>query len=178
MSKKIKKQDDENFSSTYAECLEQINKSATDIKEIKTVLVQLGKIHAKEIKTLTKSKRLKNPDAPLHGFAAATPVPKDIVDFLGLQKGKKLPRTKICHLIYEYINDNGLKDKKNKKIIHADKKLKKLFKMKEGEQLTFDEFQKFLSRAYSKKEDSDSSSSDEDEPNKVKSNGKIKQKTI
>ena len=47
-----------------------------------------------------------------------------LADVIG---NKPLPRTQIIKKIWEYIKKNGLQDKKNKRMINADAKLKVLF---------------------------------------------------
>ena len=41
---------------------------------------------------------------------------------------KAMPRTEVIKKLWAYIKKNGLKDKKNKRMIHADAKLKPVFK--------------------------------------------------
>lgn len=49
-------------------------------------------------------------------------------DVLGAVVGTKpLPRTEIVKKLWDYIKANGLQDKKNKRCINADAKLKPLF---------------------------------------------------
>ncbi|MBI2797374.1 MAG: SWIB/MDM2 domain-containing protein [Gemmatimonadetes bacterium] len=41
---------------------------------------------------------------------------------------KAMPRTEVTKKLWAYIKKNGLQDKKNKRMIHADAKLKPVFK--------------------------------------------------
>ena len=42
--------------------------------------------------------------------------------------GKAIPRTEVTKRLWAYIKKNGLQDKKNKRMINADDKLKAIFK--------------------------------------------------
>jgi chromatin remodeling complex protein RSC6 len=42
--------------------------------------------------------------------------------------GKAIPRTEVTKKLWAYIKKNGLQDKKNKRMINADDKLKVIFK--------------------------------------------------
>ena len=42
--------------------------------------------------------------------------------------GKPIPRTEVTKKLWAYIKKNGLQDKKNKRMINADDKLKVIFK--------------------------------------------------
>ena len=60
---------------------------------------------------------------------AAFMAPLNVSNELGEVVGSKpLPRTEIIKKIWEYIKKNNLQDKKNRRMINADAKLKPLFK--------------------------------------------------
>lgn len=56
-------------------------------------------------------------------MAPLTPSPA-LADVIG---GKAIPRTEVIKKIWDYIKKNGLQDKKNKRMINADAKLKVVF---------------------------------------------------
>jgi upstream activation factor subunit UAF30 len=59
---------------------------------------------------------------------AAFMAPLNVSDSLGAVVGNKpLPRTQIIKKIWDYIKKNGLQDKKNRRMINADEKLKVVF---------------------------------------------------
>ena len=59
---------------------------------------------------------------------AAFMAPLNVSDSLGAVVGNKpLPRTQIIKKIWDYIKKNGLQDKKNRRMINADEKLKTVF---------------------------------------------------
>jgi chromatin remodeling complex protein RSC6 len=120
-------------------------------KEVDALMKSADKLHAREVKAGGKSKRSapKKDRAP-SGFAKATPVPEALRKFLGLKDDVELPRTEVAKQIYAYVRDKNLRDKEDRRIIHPDKTLQKLFSLKEGETLDFKNFQKQLSRHYPK----------------------------
>lgn len=75
----------------------------------------------KSAKKAPKKKSARKPNAAF--MAALTPS-----ETLGAVVGNKpLPRTQIIKKIWDYIKKNGLQDKKNKRMINADDKLKAVF---------------------------------------------------
>ena len=118
-------------------------------KEVDALMKSAEKLHAREVKAGGKSKRSapKKDRAP-SGFAKATPVPEALRIFLKLAADVELPRTEVAKQIYAYVRDKKLRDEADRRIIHPDKVLQKLFSLKEGETLDFKNFQKQLSRHY------------------------------
>ena len=118
-------------------------------KEVDALMKTAEKLHAREVKAGGKSKRSapKKDRAP-SGFAKATPVPEALRKFLGLKDDVELPRTEVAKQIYAYVRDKNLRDKEDRRIIHPDKVLQKLFNLAEKETLDFKNFQKQLSRHY------------------------------
>jgi len=120
-------------------------------KEVDALMKTAEKLHAREVKAGGKSKRSapKKDRAP-SGFAKATPVPEALRKFLGLKDDVELPRTEVAKQIYAYVRDKNLRDKEDRRIIHPDKVLQKLFNLGDKETLDFKNFQKQLSRHYPK----------------------------
>jgi len=151
--------DDETFENILEQVNDIIKTNNQQMKALSLLMGKINKIHNQEIKTCKKPPR----------FSIGTPaiVPTELLNFFDLSKNKKMARTEIMKQIYAYIEANNLKDKKNKKLIHPDKKLKKLFKITEDDnELTIETLPKFLSRCYGKNtptSDSTSDSADEDE---------------
>ena len=118
-------------------------------KEVDALMKTAEKLHAREVKAGGKSKRSapKKDRAP-SGFAKATPVPEALRKFLSLKDDVELPRTEVAKQIYAYVRDKNLRDKEDRRIIHPDKVLQKLFNLTDKETLDFKNFQKQLSRHY------------------------------
>jgi len=135
----------------YNALTEQISELYTNIKTIKNNLRNLEKSHKKELKMskkYRKSKRLNNENKKPSGFNKPKPVPIEIINLLGLEKGAELPRTKITKLIYGYIKDHKLQSPEDKRTIVPDAKLKKLFSLKKDDQVTFYNIQTHIKKLY------------------------------
>src|SRR3982750_4665275 len=72
-------------------------------------------------KKAAKKKSARKPNAAFMAPLTASPA---LVEVIG---AKPLPRTEIVKKIWEYIKKNNLQDKKNRRMINADSKLKPLF---------------------------------------------------
>lgn len=87
----------------------------------KTAKKAVKKSAKKSAKKAPKKKSARKPNAAF--MAALTPSAS-----LGAVVGTKpLPRTQIIKKIWDYIKKNGLQDKKNRRMINADEKLKVVF---------------------------------------------------
>ena len=72
-------------------------------------------------KSAPKKKSARKPNA---AFMAPLTVSDNLAAVVG---NKPLPRTQIIKKIWDYIKKNGLQDKKNRRMINADDKLKTVF---------------------------------------------------
>lgn len=72
-------------------------------------------------KKVAKKKSARKPNA---AFMAALTPSAPLAEVIG---SKPMPRTQMIKKIWDYIKKNGLQDKKNKRMINADAKLKVVF---------------------------------------------------
>ena len=72
-------------------------------------------------KAAPKKKSARKPNAAFMAPLSPSPVLAEVVG------SKPLPRTEIVKKIWDYIKKNGLQDKKNRRMINADGKLKEVF---------------------------------------------------
>jgi chromatin remodeling complex protein RSC6 len=72
-------------------------------------------------KAAPKKKSARKPNAAFMAPLTASPALAEVIG------SKPLPRTEIVKKIWDYIRKNNLQDKKNKRNINADSKLKPLF---------------------------------------------------
>ena len=72
-------------------------------------------------KKAAKKKSARKPNAAFMAPLTASPVLAEVIG------SKPLPRTEIVKKIWEYIRKNNLQDKKNRRMINADAKLKTVF---------------------------------------------------
>jgi upstream activation factor subunit UAF30 len=75
----------------------------------------------KAAKKAPKKKSARKPNAAFMAPLTSSPALAEVVG------SKPLPRTQIIKKIWDYIKKNGLQDKKNRRMINADAKLKTLF---------------------------------------------------
>lgn len=75
----------------------------------------------KAVKKVAKKKSARKPNA---AFMAALTPSAPLAEVIG---AKPMPRTQMIKKIWDYIKKNGLQDKKNKRMINADAKLKVVF---------------------------------------------------
>jgi chromatin remodeling complex protein RSC6 len=72
-------------------------------------------------KAAPKKKSARKPNAAFMAPLNASPVLAEVIG------SKPLPRTEIVKKIWDYIKKNNLQDKKNRRMINADAKLKEVF---------------------------------------------------
>ena len=97
----------------------------------------------------TEKKRRKNINRQPSGFVKPTLISNELAAFLGKINGSEMARTEVTREINTYIRDNKLQDKDNGRRILPDAKLKKLLKLKDGDELTYFNLQRFMSPHFS-----------------------------
>jgi len=97
----------------------------------------------------SEKKRRKNINRQPSGFVKPTLISNELAAFLGKSSGSEMARTEVTREINAYIRDNKLQDKDNGRRILPDAKLKKLLKLKEGDELTYFNLQRFMSPNFS-----------------------------
>lgn len=112
----------------------------SELKNLVTVVKTLQKEHNK-LKKLSskKGKNRKSDGAPRvqSGFAKPTKLSDALCTFLAIPKGSELARTEVTRKINEYIKQNDLQSKEDRRIIVPDANLKSILDLKEGVSLSF-----------------------------------------
>jgi chromatin remodeling complex protein RSC6 len=98
----------------------------------------------------TKSKRTNK--GGLNGFQKPGVVSSELRKFLGLNDGELIARTEVTKGIRKYCQENNLQNDADKRIILADTKLKKLLRIKKGDQLTYFNLQRYMKVHFPNKE--------------------------
>jgi chromatin remodeling complex protein RSC6 len=75
-------------------------------------------------KAASKGSAKKSARKPNAAFMAPLTVSSDLAEIIG---DKPMPRTEITKKMWDYIKKNNLQDKKNRRMINADEKLKTVF---------------------------------------------------
>ena len=154
-------QEPEEVTVSYADEFSEIVKMADDFlkmaRDFKARVTKLEKTVAKEHRSLEKKvkgkkRRASNPDAPPSGFAKPGPVSDELRKFLNLGKDELIARTEVTKAINSYCKEHNLQNAEDKRKIFPDTHLKKLLKMKKGDELTFFNLQTYLKVHFPNKE--------------------------
>ena len=106
----------------------------------------LEKSVRKEIKSLQKeaAKNRNKGNRRPSGFAKPSKVSSELCSFMNKDPGTEIARTEVTQFLIQYIKDNQLQFEANKKIIIPDKTLKKLLKVKDGDEVTYFNLQRLM----------------------------------
>jgi chromatin remodeling complex protein RSC6 len=85
---------------------------------------------------------------PVSKFCTPSKISDELAEFLGKEKGTKMARTDVTREINKYIRINGLQDNENKRNINPDTKLSTLFKLKDGDELTYFNIQRHITHHF------------------------------
>jgi chromatin remodeling complex protein RSC6 len=133
----------------------KLQQLTTIISTLKSEYKTLEKIMARELKLAQKSssRKRKSGNRQPSGFVKPTRISDELAQFLGKTVGTEMARTVVSKEINAYIQANKLQDAKNGRIIHADQKLTELLKLKEGDELTYFNLQKYMKHHFVKASD-------------------------
>merc|ERR1711991_1039024 len=124
----------------------------SDLRELKGCLKDLDKGHKVELKDASKNRRNKNKSGEKRdpsGFNAKQPVPQEFCEQpWGCEQDQELPRTMLTKMVYDYVKEKKLQDPDDKRKIHPDAEIKKLFHLKDTDELHFNNFQTYMKRLY------------------------------
>jgi chromatin remodeling complex protein RSC6 len=134
----------------FAAKLQQVGNMLASLKpEFKNIeKMFLRQLKASQ-KLNTKRKRKSGNRAP-SGFVKPTRISDELAKFLDKPIGSEMARTDVTKDINAYIRANKLQDTTNGRRILPDKKLASLLKIKENEDLTYFNLQKFMSIHFAK----------------------------
>jgi len=149
--------DEDNYDQEFATVLEQLSNAQNTIKSLMTTVRALEKRVARDRKVMQKkmkgrSKRVVDPNKPPSGFAKPGPVSDELRDFLKLGPDELIARTEVTKKITEYCKANNLQKAEDKRTINVDGPLKKLLRLKKGDELTFFNLQKYMKVHYPNKD--------------------------
>tara|TARA_B000000475_G_scaffold272195_1_gene272452 strand:- start:1426 stop:2031 length:606 start_codon:yes stop_codon:yes gene_type:complete len=131
--------------SKLAEFIEAITNLDKEFKRIKSLIKLVQKENDKKEKILKKERdRKEKARLSPSGFAKPTDISTEMCDFLQIQHGTQMSRTEVTKKINTYVSNNNLKDPVNGRIIRPDAVLKKLLRVKDGDEVTFFHMQRLL----------------------------------
>jgi len=123
------------------------------LASLKPEFKNIEKMYARELKASqklnTKRKRKSGNRAP-SGFVKPTRISDELAKFLDKPIGSEMARTDVTKDINLYIRTHKLQDVTNGRKIIPDKKLASLLKIKQNEELTYFNLQKFMSIHFAK----------------------------
>ena len=135
------------------EFLAKLQQISVSISALKAEYRALEKKWSREVKTAQKQtnrrKRKAGNRAP-SGFVKPTKISDELASFLGKTKGTEMARTDVTREINTYIRENKLQDSSNGRKINPDKKLATLLKLKNTDELTYFNLQKYMSPHFAK----------------------------
>ena len=135
------------------EFLAKLQQISVSISALKAEYRALEKKWTREVKTAQKQtnrrKRKAGNRAP-SGFVKPTKISDELASFLGKTKGSEMARTDVTREINAYIRENKLQDSSNGRKINPDKKLATLLKLKNTDELTYFNLQKYMSPHFAK----------------------------
>ncbi len=124
----------------------------TQINTLQQTLKQLEKNVKKQMKGLKKEvvkNKIKGNRKP-SGFAKPSKVTKELCEFMKRSEGTEIARTEVTKALIEYIKENKLENQSNSKIIVPDDKLKFLLGIEDGQELTYFNIQKYMTKHFIK----------------------------
>ena len=108
------------------QCEELIKDITLTTKKQKEQIQNLIKLHNKEIKLSQKYKPATKTKTKT-GFTKSSRVPDKIADFIGIERGTFLPRTKVTSQLMEEFKKRNLLYSKDKRIIIPNNEVRNLF---------------------------------------------------
>ena len=124
----------------------------TQINTLQQTLKQLEKNVKKQMKGLKKEvvkNKVKGNRKP-SGFAKPSKLTKELCEFIKKSEGTEIARTEVTKALIEYIKENKLENQTNSKIIIPDEKLKFLLGIEDGQELTYFNIQKYMTKHFIK----------------------------
>lgn len=145
--------DDDNFiGDQFVTLLNSLSQIKTHILSVTNQVKLIEKQVKREFKQNRKeiSKRQVKGNRKPSGFAAASPISKDLCAFMGKEVGTSIARTEVTKFICSYIKQHSLTDDTNNKVIKPDNKLKSLLGTSEDTIVTYFNIQRFMNKHFIK----------------------------
>ena len=123
----------------------QISMLSAQVKSLeKTVKKQMKQLEREAQKNKNKGNRKAS------GFAVPSKISNVLCKFMGKPEGTEMARTEVTKYMIQYIKNNNLPDKDNKKVIKPDNALKSLLNVKATDEVTYFNLQKYMNKHFIK----------------------------
>ena len=139
--------------SDYSEFMTKLQQVSSLLSALKSEFRSLEKKAVRELRTANKAnakRKRKTGNRSPSGFVKPTLISVELATFLGKPAGSEMARTEVTREINEYIRSHSLQDKTNGRKINADASLMALLKLKEGDELTYFNLQRYMSPHFAK----------------------------
>ena len=148
---------EDNYDVEFTEVKEALKSAVDIIKSLNAKVTALEKRVVRDRKVMNKkmkgrAKRVVDPNKPPSGFAKPGPVSSELRSFLSLGKDELIARTEVTKRSTKYCQEKKLQKEEDKRTIHADATLRKLLRLKKGDELTFFNLQKYMKVHYPNKD--------------------------
>ena len=137
----------------FTDFMSKLQQVSSLISSLKSEFRSLEKKASRELKSANKAgarRKRKTGNRSPSGFVKPTLISNELAVFLGKTQGTEMARTEVTREINAYIRTNKLQDTQNGRKINADKKLKTLLKLNEGDELTYFNLQRYMSPHFAK----------------------------
>ena len=138
---------------SFTEFMTKFQSLVTQMATLKVDFKALEKKAVREIKAAQKEKakrRRKTGNRSPSGFVKPTLISTELAKFLGKPTGTEMARTEVTREINGYIRQHSLQDKDNGRKINPDKALASLLKIKNGDELTYFNLQRYMRPHFAK----------------------------
>lgn len=137
----------------FSDVLTSLSSFKSQITMLQNQIRGLEKNVGKQIRTYereaTKNKNKGNRKPS--GFAVPTKISDELCEFMKKPKGSMAARTEVTQYIIQYIKDNNLQWKNNRKIIKPNTPLKNLLDVKKSDEVTYFNIQRYMNKHFIKK---------------------------
>lgn len=142
---------EDSFQAVYDELVNELTTMSTRMKTLLTKVKVMQREYNKAIKTGKRgAKKAPGVKRTPSGFAKPTKLSDELCKFLNLELGSEKARTEVTKQINEYVKQNNLQDPNDKRRIFPNDALKKIMNLKEGDQLSYFNMQKFIKHHFVK----------------------------
>ena len=144
---------EQELSSEFTNILSVIGTLSSQLSALKTQVRALEKKAVRELKAANKASKRRQKakgNRQPSGFVKPTLISAELAKFLGKANGTEMARTEVTKEINNYIRQHDLQDKTNGRKIIPDKALKALLKVKDDDELTYFNLQRFMSPHFAK----------------------------
>tara|TARA_B110000495_G_C22552361_1_gene334034 strand:+ start:86 stop:574 length:489 start_codon:yes stop_codon:yes gene_type:complete len=138
--------------SQFSGILDTLSTFRSQITLLQNQVKGLEKSYNKKIKNMEKEvkKNKSKGNRKPSGFAVPTKITNELCDFMKLSHGTAVARTEVTQYIINYIKQNELQWKENRKIIKPDKALTSLLSVEDKDEVTYFNLQKYMNRHFKK----------------------------